>query len=97
VLRSLVHAVHLHGVDRVCIVQHTRCRMHGATNEELRATIAHAAGADASGWDFVPIDDHARALRADIDLIRRCPLLPSDLAVAGFVYDVDTGRLEPAA
>jgi carbonic anhydrase len=97
VLRSLVLAVHLLGVDRVCVVQHTRCRMLGATNEELRATIGREAGVDASGWDFAPIDDHAHALRADIDLIRSCPLLPSDLAVSGFVYDVDTGRLEPAA
>ena len=80
----------------MCVVQHTRCRLLGATNEELRGTIAREAGADASGWDFAPIADHTRDLRADIDLIRGCALLPANLAVGGFVYDVDTGRLEPA-
>ena len=51
--------------------------------------------ADASGWDFLPIADHDAVLRADADVLRACPLLPPDLAIGGFVYDVDTGELHP--
>jgi carbonic anhydrase len=97
VLRTLVLAVNLLGVDRVCVVQHTACRLEGTTNEDLRSTIGGLRGTpvDAGAWDFLPIDDQQRVLRADMELIRSCPLLPPGLPVAGFVYDVDTGLLEP--
>jgi carbonic anhydrase len=92
-LRSLVLAVNLLGVRRICVVQHTRCRMVGATNEELRSSLGERYGVDASGWEFLPIDDQDRVLRADVAKVGSCPLLPADVTVGGFVYDVDTGRL----
>src|SRR6202795_2199690 len=48
-LRSLVLAVHLLGVTRVCVVQHTECAMVGSTDDELRARISALRGVDASG------------------------------------------------
>ena len=93
-LRSLVLAVNMLGVDRVAVVQHTRCALVGATNDELRDTLGERYGPDAHRWDFLPIDDHERVLRADLERIRACPLLPADLALGGFVYDVDRGLLQ---
>lgn len=95
-LRSLVLAVNLLGVERVCVVQHTGCAMAGATNEQMRARIEEQRGVDASGWEFLPMRDQVVALHDDLELIRACPLLPSDLVVGGFVYDVHTGELAPA-
>lgn len=95
VLRSLALAVNLLGVERVCVVQHTGCRLSGTSNLDLRATIGRLRGIDAAAWDFLPIDDQERVLRTDMERIRACPLLPSELPVAGFIYDVDTGRLDP--
>jgi carbonic anhydrase len=89
-LRSLALVVHLLGVDRVALVQHTGCALVGTTNEELRARLGTAAS-DARGWDFLPIADHEAALREDIGRIRDCSLLPAELPVAGFVYDVGSG------
>jgi len=97
VLRSLVLAVNLLGVNRVCVVQHTGCRLAGASNEDLRATIGAAYEADAQEWDFLPIDDQHRVVEEDLGRIRTCALLPSTLGVAGFVYDVDTGQLDPVS
>jgi hypothetical protein len=34
-------------------------------------------------------------MRADLERIRACDLLPDDLAVAGFIFDVRSGRLAP--
>lgn len=93
VVRSLVLAVNMLGVDRICVVQHTACALVGASNDELRAKLGSRYGTDASGWDFLPIVDHDRALLADLAVIRACPLLPGDLELAGFVYDVETGLL----
>ena len=81
-MRSLVLAVNLLGVERVCVVQHTDCAMTQASGKEVASTIGRLRGVDASGWDFLVIDDRDRILAADTDEIRRCPLLPSDLAVA---------------
>lgn len=91
VLRSLALATHLLGVTRICVVQHTRCRMVGATNEEIRAKIGPAA----DGRDFLPIDDQRATLLEDVRAIRESPLIADGVAVAGFVYDVDTGLLDP--
>ena len=92
-LRSLVLAANLLGVTRVCVVQHTECAMVGTTDEELRSKIGAARGVDASGWDFLSSRDQRATLRADIEVIRSCPLLPPDLEVAGFVFDVRSGEL----
>jgi carbonic anhydrase len=92
-LRSLILAANLLGVTRVCVVQHTECAMVGTTDEALRATIGAARGADASGWDFLASRDQLVTLHDDIEVIRSCPLLPPDLEVAGFVFDVQSGEL----
>jgi carbonic anhydrase len=94
-LRSLVLAANLLGVTRVCVVQHTECAMVGSTDEELRARIEAARGVDASGWEFLASTDQRATLHADIGLIRACPLLPPDLEVAGFIFDVHSGELVP--
>lgn len=94
-LRSLVLAVNLLGVTRVCVVHHTECAMVGTTDEELRARIGARIGVDASGWEFLASRDQLATLRADLALIEACPLLPDDLEVAGFVFDVHSGDLVP--
>lgn len=96
-LRSLVLAVNLLGVTRVCVVQHTECAMVGTTDEELRARIGAQRGVDASGFDFLASTDQLATLRDDIARIRDCPLLPPDLTVGGFIFDVRSGELLPIA
>lgn len=95
-LRSLVLAANLLDVVRVCVVQHTECAMVGPTEDEIRATIGAARGVDASEWDFLTSTDQVATLRADIARIEACPLLPPDLDVAGFLFDVHSGELSPA-
>ena len=95
-LRSLVLAVNLLGVNRVCVVQHTECGMAGGSDDALRATIGELQHADASGWEFHAMDDQRAALAGDLEKITGCPLLPADLEVGGFVFDVRSGALTPA-
>ena len=94
-LRSLVIAVNLLGVTRVCVVHHTDCAMVGSTDNEMRARIEAVRGVDAAGWEFLASRDQMATLRDDIALITSCPLLPSDLHVGGFVFDVHSGDLVP--
>lgn len=92
-LRSLILAVNLLNVRRICVVQHTDCAVMGTTNDEIRARIRASIGLDASGWDFLASADQASALRDDIALIESCALLPPGLEIGGFVFDVHTGEL----
>lgn len=87
VLRSLALSSHVLGVDTVVVMQHTRCGLAGVTDEELR----RLTGADLG---FLPIGDHAAALREDIEVLATTPYLDRVQAVGGFVYDVVTGRID---
>jgi carbonic anhydrase len=95
VLRSLVLAVHLLGVDRICLVQHTGCAMTKYTESELREVVSERAGADASGWEFATIADQHQVLHDDLARIRSCELIPAQVTLGGFIYDVDSGGLAP--
>ena len=87
VLRSLALSTHVLGVHTLVVMQHTRCGLAGVTDEELR----QATGADLG---FLPIDDHAAALREDMDLVTGTDYLSRLQIVAGFVYDVVSGHVE---
>jgi carbonic anhydrase len=87
VLRSLALSSHVLGVDTVVVMQHSRCGLAGVTDEELR----QRTGADLG---FFPIDDHAAALREDIELLSSTPYLEPLNVIAGFVYDVESGEID---
>ena len=92
-LAALVLSVNLLGVERVLIVPHTRCAMTGTSEIELRERVSQASGRDASCETFGAIEDQLAALRDDVTRVRSHPLVPDSVAVGGFLYDVDTGRI----
>lgn len=87
VLRSLALSANLLGVDTVIVMQHTRCGLEGVTDEELR----RLTGADLG---FLSIDDHVAALKEDIEILTTQPYLEPVKVIAGFVYDVENGRID---
>ncbi|KAA1399634.1 beta-class carbonic anhydrase [Aeromicrobium ginsengisoli] len=94
-LVALVLGVTLLQVRRVLIVEHTRCAMASSTEDELKGRVGDAAGTDASWMTLGAIDDQQNTVRADVLRVRSHPLIPDDIAVGGFIYDVDTGLLNP--
>jgi len=94
VLRTLVLAVHLLGVDRVMVLAHTDCRMTTVTDEDVHRTIAADSGIDTRSLEFRTIPDQAGALAVDVQRIRSSPYLPAGMPVLGGRYDVRTGRIE---
>ena len=86
VLRSLALSTHVLGVDTVVVMQHTKCGLAGVTNEQLQ----ERTGADLG---FLPIGDHAAALREDIASLTEKPYLQPIKVIAGFVYDVESGEI----
>ena len=95
VLRTLVLANALLGVERVLVVAHTDCGMTRATDEQVQEVVAARTGVDARSLEFHTIADQRETLARDVQRVRSWPFLPQ-LPVAGCVYDVRTGRLELA-
>ena len=93
VLRTLVLASYLLGVDRAMVVAHTKCRMASGSEDDVHATISEAGGPDTRSLAFLVTDDQEATVRADVQRVRSWPYLRR-LRVGGFLYDVDTGRLK---
>jgi carbonic anhydrase len=92
VLRTLVLASYLLGVDRAMVVAHTKCRMASGEEDDVHAAVAGAGGPDTRSLAFLVSSDQEETVREDVQRVRSWPYLTT-LQVGGFIYDVDTGRL----
>ena len=95
VLRTLVLASYLLGVNRVLVMPHTDCRMAIADEASIHATIQEQFGVDTSSLEFRTVSNQREALAEDVARIRSYPLLKKGVSVAGAIYNVSTGQLEP--
>jgi carbonic anhydrase len=93
-LEALVLGVHLLNVKRVLVIPHTRCAMSANTQRELRERVGQSAGQDVAWQQFSVVEDQMAALADDVAKVRSHPLIPDSVEVGGFLYDVDTGRLD---
>lgn len=94
-LEALVLAVHLLNVNRIVVIPHTKCAMAAQTEDELHAKINELTGTDSTWQRFHVVDDQRKALRTDLMKVRSHPLIGERAEVGGFIYDVDTGLLNP--
>lgn len=94
-MEALVLGVHLLNVDRILIVPHTKCAMGKHSEAKLQEMVTDSAGMDATWHPFGVVEDQAQTLRLDVRKVTSHPLIPSSTNVAGFIYDVDTGLLNP--
>ena len=95
VLRTLVLATYLLGVDRILVMPHTDCRMAQSEESDIHATIADQYGVDTRSLEFRTVSDQRKALITDVIRIRSYPLLRDGVTVGGAIYNVTTGALEP--
>jgi carbonic anhydrase len=92
VLRTLVLADYLLGVDRAMVIGHTDCRMANGDEEDVHAAVAAAGGPDTRSLSFLVTDDQEATIRSDVQRVQSWPYL-TNLEVGGFLYDVGSGRI----
>ena len=92
VLRTLVLASYLLGVDRAMVIAHTKCRMAAGGENEVHTAVGEAGGPDTRSLAFLVTSDQEATLRGDVQRLQSWPYL-TRLRAAGFLYDVDTGRV----
>jgi carbonic anhydrase len=93
VLRTLVLASYLLGVERFMVVAHTNCRMASGTEQDVHAAIRSAGGPDTRSISFLTTCDQESSVRADVQRVRSWPYL-GKVTVGGFLYDLRSGRLQ---
>ena len=95
VLRTLVLATHLLGVNRVLIMPHTDCRMAAGEENEMHQEIMDKSGIDTRSVEIRTVRDQKAALLKDITRVETYPLLAKNIKVMGAIYDVNSGKLTP--
>ncbi len=93
VLRSLALATTMLDVDRIAIMQHTRCALAGRTDSELATAFPADVAEEAGRWPFLAMPDPDASLREDVDAVRNCRLISGGVAVEGWRYDVEAGAV----
>ena len=93
-LRSLVISRTLLGTREAFVIGHTDCGMVTFTNEQIRDRLQDELGADATDVDFHPFPELHASVAASVRRLRESSLVPDDYPITGFIYDVETGRID---
>lgn len=86
VLRSLAASCAM-GTRKILVFHHTDCAMAAHSDEQIRELLPPDADPEV---DFLTIADPVEALREDVLAIRGSSLLPAEIEVSGFIYDLDS-------
>ena len=89
---GMILGVTLLGVTRIMVIPHTRCAM-AQDDGTIRQAAMDNSGVDLGALRIGAFPDQMAAARHDVTRLRQEPLINSRAAVAGFLYDVDTGKL----
>lgn len=94
VIRSLLISHHLLGTRDFVIINHTECGMLTFQDAELRERLESQSGtAVISPEHFYAFTDPVANVRRQMQKLRAHPWIPREIAVAGLIFDVRTGRL----
>jgi len=98
-LRSIVISQQLLGTREILLVKHTGCGMLTFEEKDARGIVKQNLGEDAfdeltkRNIAFGPFPELDRAVEADVHLLKGSKLVPEDVIISGWVYEVETGRV----
>jgi len=78
----------------ILVIHHTDCGIQGVEDDEILAEIEETFG-ERPSWRIHAFADAAEDVRRSMKRLSESPFLTLTEAISGFVFDVDTGRLEP--
>jgi carbonic anhydrase len=92
-IRSLAISQHLLGTEEIVLIQHTDCGMQKFTDDELAERLERHAG-EQPPFKAHTFEDLEESLRQSVRALEESPFLLKTGNVRGFVYDVESGRLD---
>ena len=97
-LRSIIISNQLLGTTEILVIKHTGCGMLTFKNEDARAVVEKNLGSKAAdevaNLDFQPFPDLEDAVRDDVAFLKANPAVSGKAVVSGWVYRVESGRVE---
>jgi carbonic anhydrase len=91
-IRSLAISQRLLGTEEIILIHHTDCGMLTFNDDEFRQAIQEDTGIKPT-WSAEAFGDLEEDVRQSIARIKASPFIPRKDSVRGFVYDVETGKL----
>jgi len=93
-LRSLLISHYLLGTNEFIIIDHTDCGMLTFKDQDLLSRLQKETGTAAVAPAHFHAFEYLQAnVREQIQKVKSHPWAPKDVPVRGFIYDVETGRL----
>ena len=92
-IRSLAISQRLLGTREIILIHHTDCGMLTFTDDELKQQIHEDVGIKPH-FPMESFSDLEEDVRQSVARIQASPFVPNKDAVRGFVYEVETGRLQ---
>jgi len=98
-LRSLVISQQLLGTNEIILIKHTGCGMLTFDNATATGLVEKNLGPQGKealktfGGEFQAFPELEQAVSADVDLLKESPLIPKDVKISGWVYEVETGKV----
>ena len=92
VIRSLAISQRLLGTREIMLIHHTDCGMQKTTEDKFKAEVETDTGIRPP-WAVETFTDAEQDIRQSIGRLKASPFIPHKDAIRGFVFDVDTGKL----
>jgi carbonic anhydrase len=92
-IRSLAISQRLLGTEEIILIHHTDCGMLTFNDDEFRRSIQDDTGIKPQ-WaaeSFADLEEDVRQSQARIEA---SPFIPNKGSIRGFIYDVESGRLQ---
>lgn len=93
VIRSLCLSQRALGTREVLVIHHTRCGVQTVTEDAFKAELESELGVKPA-WSVEAFTDVHDDVRQSIRRLELSPFLLHKDHIRGFVYDVDSGRIE---
>jgi carbonic anhydrase len=91
-VRSLAISQRLLGTREIMLIHHTDCGMQKTTEDEFKGAVESETGIRPP-WAVESFGDAGQDVRQSIGRLKASPFIPHKDAIRGFVFDVDTGKL----
>jgi carbonic anhydrase len=92
-IRSLAISQRLLGTEEIMLIHHTDCGMLTFEDDEFRRQVQQETGIKPA-WAAASFGDLEEDVRQSIARIKASPFIPKKDQVRGFVYHVESGRLD---
>jgi len=94
VLAELIVSNRVLGTTEILLLNHTGCGFTTFTDDELNARLSASTGdASPAPMRFFSYSDPEQNTREQIEKVRAHPWIAKNVAVRGFIFDVETGLL----